>query len=161
MTRFNNTRFEFIFTSLVRNSPRLFTTIQAVFKAYESTKLYRDLKLRGAIIQNKELCLLPLEEIYERINGIWNLSSDQGNLGVFLITNVRIVWFASLAENFNVSIPYMQIKAANVRNSKFGQALVLETRPSSGAYILGFRADPVERLEQIKKQVLKLWTVGS
>lgn len=34
MTRFNGTRFEFIFTSLVRNSPRLFTTIQAVHKAY-------------------------------------------------------------------------------------------------------------------------------
>ena len=29
------------------NSPRLFTTIQAVFRAYDTTKLYRDLKLRG------------------------------------------------------------------------------------------------------------------
>ena len=83
-----NDRFEFIFTSLVKNSPRLFTTVQAVFKSYESTKLYRDLKLRGAIIGNKELCLLPREQIYDRVNGIWNLSSDQGNLGTFYITNV-------------------------------------------------------------------------
>lgn len=36
-------------------------------------------------------------------SGVWNLSSDQGNLGTFYITNVRIVWFANLAENFNVS----------------------------------------------------------
>merc|ERR1719235_1751896 len=36
MTRFNSTRFEFIFTSLVKNSPRLFTTVQAVFKNYEA-----------------------------------------------------------------------------------------------------------------------------
>ncbi|CAD7948221.1 unnamed protein product [Amoebophrya sp. A120] len=161
MTRFNNTRFEFIFTSLVRNSPRLFTTTQAVFKAYESTKLYRDLKLRGAIISNKELCLLPNEQVYEKVQGIWNLSSDQGNLGTFTITNVRVVWFASLAENFNVSIPYMQIKSINVRNSKFGQALVLETTPGSGSYILGFRADPVSHLEEIRKQIAKLWKIFS
>ena len=60
MTRWSGTKFEFIFTSLVKNSPRLFTTIQSVFKSYESTKLYRDLKLRGAIIGNKELCLLHM-----------------------------------------------------------------------------------------------------
>ena len=41
--------------------------------------------------------------------GIWNLSSEQGNLGVFVVTNIRIVWFAELAENFNVSVPYLQI----------------------------------------------------
>ena len=55
---------------------------------------------------------MPLEQIYERINGIWNLSSDQGNLGSLIITNVRIVWFAALAENFNVSIPYLRVSAA-------------------------------------------------
>merc|ERR1712194_733933 len=159
MTRFNNTRFEFIFTNLVGKSPRLFTSIQAVFQAYGSTRLYRDLKLRGAIISNKELCLLPNEEVYEVSTGIWNLSSDQGNLGSFVITNVRIVWFAALAENFNVSIPYLQVKAITMRNSKFGQALVLETTASSGAYILGFRADPIEKLEEIKKEVVKLWDV--
>lgn len=32
MTKYNGTRFEFIFTSLVRRSPRLFTTIQAVYR---------------------------------------------------------------------------------------------------------------------------------
>merc|ERR1719301_252184 len=161
MTRFNSTRFEFIFTSLVKNSPRLFTTVQAVFKSYETTKLYRDLKLRGAIIREKELCLLPHEQVYEKIGGIWNLSSDQGNLGTFFITNIRVVWFAVLAENFNVSIPYLQMKSINVRNSKFGQALVIETTASSGGYILGFRADPVEHLEEVYTQIANIWRVFS
>lgn len=44
MTKYANSRFEFIFTSLVKASPRLFTTIQAVFRSYETTKLYRELK---------------------------------------------------------------------------------------------------------------------
>merc|ERR1719335_1441291 len=161
MTRFNSTRFEFIFTSLVKNSPRLFTTVQAVFKSYESTKLYRDLKLRGAIIKDKELIMLPNEQVYDKVGGIWNLSSDQGNLGVFFITNVRVVWFASLAENFNVSIPYLQIKNISVRNSKFGQAMVIETTASSGGYILGFRIDPVEQLEDVNTQISNLWRVFS
>jgi hypothetical protein len=66
MTKFNNSRFEFIFTSLVKNSPRLFTTVQAVYRAYETTKLYRDLKLRGAIIKDKSLILLPDEDVINK-----------------------------------------------------------------------------------------------
>ena len=33
----------------------------------------------------------------------------------------------NLASNFNVSLPYMQIKNIVLRNSKFGRALVIET----------------------------------
>jgi hypothetical protein len=37
------------------------------------------------------------------------------------------------AENFNVSIPYMQMKVVRVRDSKFGPALVVETAQRCGA----------------------------
>lgn len=161
MTKFNQSRFEFIFTSLVKNSPRLFTTAQAVYRSYETTKLYRDLKLRGAIIKDKQLIILPEEDIYNRIDGVWNLSSDQGNLGTFFITNVRVVWHANLAENFNVSIPYLQIKSVKVRDSKFGHALVIETSARSGAYILGFRIDPLEKLQEVFKEIKTLHEVYS
>ncbi|GMF28113.1 unnamed protein product [Phytophthora lilii] len=161
MTKYANSRFEFIFTSLVKASPRLFTTIQAVFRSYETTKLYRELKLRGAIIKEKELTLLPHEQVYTRLNGVWNLSSDQGNLGTFFVTNVRIVWHANLAENFNVSIPYMQINSARIRGSKFGPALVIETSAASGGYILGFRVDPEERLHEVFREMQSLHSVFS
>lgn len=48
-----------------------------VCRAYETSKMYRDLKLRSALIQNKQLRLLPQEQIYDKVNGVWNLSSDQ------------------------------------------------------------------------------------
>ena len=121
MTKDNNSRFEFIFTSLVKNSPRLFTTTQAVLRAYETSKLYRDLKLRGSIIRDQQLILLPLEQVYNQIPDAWNLSSDQGNLGQFFVTNVRLVWHANLAQNFNVSVPYMQMKSVKIKDSKFGK----------------------------------------
>ena len=52
---------------------------------------------------------LPKEQLYNKINGVWNLSSDQGNLGTFYITNIRVIWHANMNENFNVSIPYLQM----------------------------------------------------
>jgi Bardet-Biedl syndrome 5 protein len=85
--------------------------------------------------------------------GVWNLSSDQGNLGTFFLTNIRVVWFANLASNFNVSLPYMQVKSFRVRESKFGQTLVLDTFAKSGGYVLGFRIDPIEKLEAVMKEM--------
>jgi len=135
--------------------------VQAVFRAYDTSKLYRDLKLRAAIVKDKTLMLLPKEQVYNKISGIWNLSSDQGNLGTFYATNVRIVWHANLAENFNVSMPYLQIKMIRIRDSKFGPALVVETSRESGGYILGFRIDPAERLNDVYKELLSLHKVYS
>ncbi len=161
MTKFNNSRFEFIFTSLVKNSPRLFTSVQTVYRSYETSKLYRDLKLRGAIIKDKSLLLLPDEDVINKVDGVWNLSSDQGNLGTFFVTNIRLVWHANLAENFNVSIPYIQIKGIKVRDSKFGHALVVETTARSGGYILGFRVDPYDKLSEVFKEIRTLHEVYS
>ena len=94
-----------------------------------------------------------------QISGVSNLSSDQGNLGSFFMTNVRLVWHANLANNFNVSLPYMQIKSLRIRDSKFGFALVVETFARSGGYILGFRIDPKEKLEEAYKEILSLHQV--
>lgn len=95
-----------------------------------------------------------------QIAGAWNLSSDQGNLGSFFLTNVRLVWHANLASNFNVSLPYMQIKSLKVRDSKFGYALVLETFSRSGGYILGFRIDPKEKLDEVYHELVNLHQVS-
>jgi Bardet-Biedl syndrome 5 protein len=151
-----NQRYEFVFTSLVKNSPRLFTTVQAVMRAYETSSMYRELKLRGSILKDGEVMLLPLEKVFNKFSGVWNLSSDQGNLGTMYLTNVRIVWHANLAANFNVSLPYMQIKNIVLRNSKFGKALVIETLQRAGGFILGFRVDPLERLGPIEREISAL-----
>ena len=29
------------------------------------------------MVQNKQLRLLPQEQVYDKVNGVWNLSSDQ------------------------------------------------------------------------------------
>ena len=52
-------------------------------RAYETTKMYRELKLRAALINNRELRLLPQEEVYDKVNGVWNLSSDQVHINPY------------------------------------------------------------------------------
>lgn len=146
-SKFNNNRFEFIFSTMSQESPRIFTTFQTVCRAYESTKLYRDLKLRGSIFADKNnLDLLQLEKIINRHNNIYNLSSDQGNSGSFIFTNIRLIWFSITDEGFNISIPYIQIKSIKKKDSKFGLALVIETSAISGGYLLGFQADSLDIL---------------
>ena len=63
MTKYNKSNFEFIFSISAANAePNLFVHVQKLFKSYDATRLYRDLKLRGAIIKNKELDLLRHEQ---------------------------------------------------------------------------------------------------
>ncbi|GAB1601059.1 Bardet-Biedl syndrome 5 protein homolog isoform X1 [Argonauta hians] len=153
------TRFEFIFTNLAPGSYKLFDSVIGVHRAYDTSKMYRQLKLRGALIENKELKLLSLEQLCSKVNGVWNLSSNQGNLGTFYITNIRVVWNSSMNEAFNVSIPYFQMKAVKMRDSKFGVALVIESSIQSGSYILGFRIDPKDKLEDVCKEISSLLQV--
>ncbi len=37
-----------------------------------------------------QLILLPNETLYDKVVGVLNLSADQGNMGSFFITNVRV-----------------------------------------------------------------------
>jgi len=161
MSKFNQSRYEFIFTSLVKNSPRLFTTCQSIFRAYETSKLYRDLKLRGSIVRDGELMVLPNEQVVNQVSGVWNLSYDQGNLGVFVLTNVRLVWHATMANNYNVSIPHIQIASVQTRQSKFGKAIVIETTRRSGGYMLGFKVQEDSEREAVVQELESLHKVYS
>ncbi|ETN80038.1 hypothetical protein NECAME_02517 [Necator americanus] len=153
-----STKFEFIFTAMTSGMhSKMFNTVNSVHRAYETTKLYRELKMRGAIVdESNNLKLLPLEQLIDKVNGVWNLSTDQGTLGCFVITNVRLVWFASTNSLYNVSVPYLQLYSCRIRESKFGLALVIETTSQSGEYVLGFRIDPAERLQQVCKAIQTL-----
>lgn len=93
-TRYQQSRYEFIFSALIATSTKIFDCFQAVIKSYEQTKVYRDLKLRCSVVQERRLNFLPKEELFSTYNGVWNLAAEQGSLGTLIITNVRIVWFA-------------------------------------------------------------------
>ena len=48
-----------------------------------------------------------------------------------------------------------------MRESKFGLALVIESSESSGGYVLGFRVDPIEKLNSVFEELNNLYLVHS
>ncbi|KAL1385334.1 hypothetical protein pipiens_012965 [Culex pipiens pipiens] len=155
----NNSRFEFIFTNLTANNTKHFSTIFDIYRLYQASFLYRELKLRSAIVSGGQLMVLAQEQVFNTISGVWNLSSDQGNLGIFILSNVRLVWFAEMNNSFNISLPYMQIANVRIRESKYGPALVIQTLETAGSYVLGFRIDPQDKLTDVYKELLSLHSV--
>ncbi|KAK0096199.1 hypothetical protein PV326_006119 [Microctonus aethiopoides] len=147
LTVYKNYRYEFIFNNLNTKCTRHYTSVIGV---------YREIKLRGGFIQNKRLNILPLENISSTTPGVWNLSAEQGNVGTFIITNIRIVWFADVNYQFNVSLPYLAIADVCIKSSKFGPTLVITSAESNGSYVLGFRIDPVSKLYVLHKEITSL-----
>ena len=39
--------------------------------------MYREIKLRGGIINDKRLSILHQEKLHTTLNGVWNLSTEQ------------------------------------------------------------------------------------
>ncbi|XP_072750114.1 BBSome complex member BBS5 isoform X2 [Anoplolepis gracilipes] len=144
LTSFRNCRFEFIFTNHDIKSTRHYTSVIGV---------YREIKLRSGIIRENRLVLLPQEKVHSSIQDVWNLSVEQGNIGTFIITNIRLVWYADVNHQFNVSIPYLIIENITIRTSKFGPTLVILSTEASGGYVLGFRVNPLQQLHIIHKEV--------
>jgi Bardet-Biedl syndrome 5 protein len=157
---YSKSKYEFVFTYSSKNSPRMFTTAQTVIKAYQSTKLYRELKLRGSFLKNRKVLLLPDEILDEVVEGVWNLAAEQGHLGTFHLTNIRLIWTSAMNDVFNMSLPYIQIMSIISQKSKFGQALVVETHPNSGSYLLGFRHDPPDKLLALQKKLVAFWKMA-
>ena len=153
-------KFEFIFTSKNKETNRIGPLFQGIQQAYESTKLYRDIRMRGAIIQDKDLTLLPQETIVNKYNNIWNLSSESNNIGTLVITNIRVVWYHNASDNFNASLPYIQIKSVKKKDSKSGPALVIETFSQAGeskGYTMGFQSDQLGNMLQELTKLHKLY----
>jgi Bardet-Biedl syndrome 5 protein len=61
---------------------------------------------------------------------------------------------------FNMSLPYRQMVTIRVQNSKYGEALVIETSESSGKYLLGFRIDPISKLAPLATKIRQMWKIA-
>ena len=95
-----SSRFEFIFACVEakqtsglnhnQRDMRLIDTINKILASYKSAELYREIKLRTALFEGNELIMLKEEKVYSKVTGVWNLSADQGSLGNFILTSVRV-----------------------------------------------------------------------
>ncbi|RNF18725.1 bardet-Biedl syndrome 5 protein [Trypanosoma conorhini] len=159
-SRFSSSRYEFVFTLLSRAQQRLFI-VPAVWRAYESSRAYRELRMRSSMVRGGDIVLLPGEQLFTRLEGVTNVSEDKGVVGVLFTTNVRLVWYAQYSQNVNISIPLLQLTGLRIRPTKYGPALLIETSSYSGSCLLGFRVDPVDRLRELFRECVSLWKAWS
>ena len=159
MTNVRGSWREFLFSAPSRApSPRVFATLSTVHAAFEQSKLYRDVKLRGAIVVGgSSLALLPHEQVFSRTEGVMNLATNFGNLGVMVVTTVRVVWFAALAPSYNASVPYIQIERVRIAKVKSGSSLVIKCAQGAGGYHLGFAFPSEAKMGEICDEISSLW----
>ncbi|RNE99990.1 bardet-Biedl syndrome 5 protein [Trypanosoma rangeli] len=155
-TRFRVNRYEFVFT-FMGQTPHQFFIVPVVWRAYDSSRSYRELRMRSSLVRGGDIVVLPGERLFTRLEGVTNVSEDRGVVGVFVTTNVRFVWFAQHSQNINISIPLLQLTLLRLRPTKYGAVLLLETSTHAGGCLLGFRVDPVERLRELFQECVSLW----
>jgi Bardet-Biedl syndrome 5 protein len=134
-------KYEFIFTSLVKNSPRLFSSFQAVIRSYNSTKIYRETKLRGAISRERNLIVLPQEQIFSKYLGVHNICWKDSTNGVVYITNVRVVWISLGDESLNCTIPWICIKSITTKDTSSGPCINVELWTKDESQSIAFITD--------------------
>lgn len=127
---------------------------------YNQSKIYRDVFLKKrCVVKDAAARLLLHESLHEKLDGVSNVASDQGNLGVFYITNFRVIWHSILNERFSISLPYLQIDGVSLTKSKYGLALAIRTTQYAESMKIGFRIDSEERTKAVAKTIKMLWKV--
>jgi len=150
--KFNNNRFEFVFNAVSSISPQLFSTFDVIYRAYDTSRLYREVKLKGFLNQDKNLITLPKEKVFEKTSGVISINNDQVLNGTLYQTNVRIVWYSNTIENLNVSLPWILIASIKPKEiNKFGKILSIETTKISGEKIFNFKLN--ENLDKLHKEI--------
>ncbi|KAI8615980.1 Bardet-Biedl syndrome 5 protein [Chytriomyces sp. MP71] len=160
--KFAGTRFEFVFRAPTQHTQEggcggdaagsLAAVAGRLHTSFVETRIYRDLRVKSAIVTDGELDLLEFETVHAQIQGVVNVSSDKGVLGRIVFTNIRTVWFSTLTGSSNISLPYLQIASVKVTQSKYGPAIAIETYGTrvTGSYRLGFQI-PGEGVGKLKE----------
>jgi Bardet-Biedl syndrome 5 protein len=152
--RYNNNRFEFVFNSLT-NTDKIFNTFSNIYKAYDASRLYREIKIKGFITQDKNLIILQEEKLISKFTGASNIQNETAINGIAIITNIRIAWYSINMDNLNFSLPWIQIKNIKIKdNIKFGRLIVFELNKHSGSNLINLKLPSNENIDIINKELL-------
>ena len=152
-------RFQFSFNSVSESCPNLYNALNNILKIYDSGRLYRDLKFKGKIMNFKEkkLDLLLDEEISTKYNNISFVSSDQNYIGTLITSNIRLVWFCNTIENYNLSIPWIQISSVNSQEKEdYGKILIIKAQKLFGGNSYPFFSYDQTTINNLINEVLSL-----
>ena len=131
-------RYELEYRHLSENNHDPYINLTNILKLYEEGRIYREMKQNYEDIINKEnkiLVLLKNEKMmdtFKNISIILNNENDTtnnklNNTGTLYVTNIRIIWINDKNNNFNISVPWIQISSAKGENNpSFGISLKIK-----------------------------------
>ncbi|KAH0570117.1 Basal body protein [Spironucleus salmonicida] len=118
---FNKSIFRFEF--LPRGSKTIFELFQSLYRAYDTSKLYRKLRIRQAVTQNSLLFSDEFSEISLKDTVVLSPLSPIAVPGTLIFTNFRLFWHAQNSIQFNISAPFLDISCVQIKKQSFGKDL--------------------------------------
>ncbi|EFO60965.1 Basal body protein [Giardia lamblia P15] len=103
-----------------QQNSNFFNILQTVYRAHDTTRMYRRVRVRSSIVRDGQPILLSREVILSSIHNIGLVSAIgvSNVLGVFIRTSHRIIWFSPTNESYNVSIPYIDVLSLSIKEIK-------------------------------------------
>ena len=62
--KYKNSKFEFIFQTQFSDQKQIFQSLKDAYQSYQQTRLYREIKARGVISENKNIIQLEMEKVF-------------------------------------------------------------------------------------------------
>lgn len=108
----------------------------------EDNWVWQDRETRIDIPTN-QLALRPGEELLDSITNIEDLKGNEGSIGTFLFTNLRLIWYKNEGRQLNFSIGYDSIvsteeKISKSNNSGESKTLCIKCKTNSSRFELLF-----------------------
>jgi len=103
-----------------------FDIFQAVYRAYDTTRMYRKLRLRSSIRAEGKLSTLDRETVqivYDKVSLLGSMiaGAAQGSLA---LTSHRIIWYSSTSDSLNLSLPYVDCSGLLLKDQPLNKAKV-------------------------------------
>lgn len=103
-----------------QQNANFFNILQTVYRAHDTTRMYRRVRVRCSIVRDGQPVLLSREIILDSIRNVGLMSAIgvSNILGTLVRTSHRIVWFSPSNESYNVSIPYVDVLGLSLKDIK-------------------------------------------
>ena len=139
-------KYHFIF-SMRKPIKKTMNLLNKVIKNFDESSFLRSTRLRTSIITNQRLSLLREEYVVKQYDGLSNIVGRVGKIGIGIITNIRFVWYSTIVENFNISVPIVIVPHIEViSHSRFSKCFYIRIEEKGETALFGFTSGCIEKL---------------
>lgn len=122
--------------------------------------MWQDKEIRFDVFYT-QMQLRAGEIMVDKLDLIEDTKGNSGDNGRLIVTNLRILWHSLSLPRINLSIGFntfvtinsKTVSTVTIKNSKFGPTLVILSNENNGGYVLGFRINPIQKLNTLHKEI--------